>query len=70
MSKVYCQQVSVKDLHHTVVHKQTTDALLELYSHVMDMPDGPTKEKFFDQVESSYMEVLKRSYKVGKNVLT
>ena len=50
MSRVYCQQVAEKDLHHTVVRKQTTDALLELYSHVVDMPDGPTKHKFLQQV--------------------
>ena len=36
--------------HKQTVKQTTTDALVQLYNHVIDLPDGPVKQKFLQRV--------------------
>jgi len=39
-----------KTSHKQTVKQTTTDALVQLYNHVIDLPDGPVKQKFLQRV--------------------
>jgi len=38
-----------KTSHKQTVKQTTTDALVQLYNHVIDLPDGPVKQKFLQR---------------------
>lgn len=37
--------------HRQAVQDTTSEALISLYNHMMDMPDGPAKQKFLERVK-------------------
>ena len=49
VTRTFCQQMD-KTSHHQTVKQTTTDALVQLYNHVIDLPDGPFKQKFLQRV--------------------
>ena len=49
MSHTFCQQMDNKK-HRQMVQDTTSDALVNLYNQMMDMPDGPVKQKFLERV--------------------
>lgn len=49
MHHTFCRQIDNKS-HKATVQKATTDALIQLYNDVIDMPDGAVKRKFLEKV--------------------
>lgn len=49
MTHTFCQPMNSKR-HRQAVQDNTSEALVNLYNHVMDMPDGPVKQKFLEKV--------------------
>ena len=49
MRRTFCKQIDNRS-HRISVQKSTTDALLQLYGDVMQMPDGPVKQNFLEKV--------------------
>ncbi|XP_078354398.1 rho GTPase-activating protein 19-like [Oculina patagonica] len=50
VTRTFCQQMD-QTSHKQTVKQTTTDALVQLYNHVMDLPDGPVKQKFLQRFE-------------------
>ncbi|XP_020605970.1 rho GTPase-activating protein 19-like [Orbicella faveolata] len=48
VTRTFCQQMD-KTSHKQTVKQTTTDALVQLYNHVIDLPDGPVKQKFLQR---------------------
>ena len=49
MMRTFCQQMDQLS-HKQTVQQATSDALVQLYNHVIDMSDGPVKQTFLDRV--------------------
>ena len=49
MSKTYCVQIDGNEFRKEA-QDHTNDALMQLYSQMMDMPDGPIKQEFMEKV--------------------
>ncbi|XP_032221924.2 rho GTPase-activating protein 19 isoform X1 [Nematostella vectensis] len=53
MAHAYCHQLDNRE-HRETTQQATTEALVELYNHVKDMPDGPMKQKFMEKFEKTH----------------
>ena len=51
VTRTFCQQMD-QTSHKQTVKQTTTDALVQLYNHVIDLPDGPVKQKFLQRVSN------------------
>jgi len=49
VTRTFCQQMH-QTVHKQTVQQTTTEALIQLYNHVIDLPDGPVKQKFMQRV--------------------
>ena len=49
VTRTFCQQMD-RSSHKQAVQQTTTDALVQLYNHVIDLPDGPVRQKFLQRV--------------------
>lgn len=53
VTHVFCQQMN-QTSHRQAVQETTTDALVQLYNHVADLPDGPVRQKFLQRFEKMH----------------
>ncbi|XP_047129273.1 rho GTPase-activating protein 19 isoform X1 [Hydra vulgaris] len=53
MEKTFCQQVDPKQFRKNA-KSNTDDALMLLYAHMMDLPDGEKKREFMEKFKESY----------------
>jgi len=44
--------------HKQTVKQTTTDALVELYCHVTELPDGPIKQRFLQRVRKQFLIIF------------
>lgn len=53
VTRTFCQQMD-RSSHKQAVQQTTTDALVQLYNHVIDLPDGPVRQKFLQRFEKMH----------------
>jgi len=53
VTHTFCQQMD-ETTHKQTVKQTTTDALVELYCHVTELPDGPIKQRFLQRFEEMH----------------